>query len=65
MVGEITFEVIRGRDRHMWRALVELETNSVLYLRPLSANVNGYVYEEDPITKTGTTTPPAPLRTQC
>ena len=57
MVAEITFEVAVGRDRHVWRALVELETNSILYLRPLSAYVNGYVYEEDPITKTGTTTP--------
>ena len=57
MVGEITFEASVGADRHTWRALVELETNSVLYLRPLSASVNGFVYEEDPITKTGTTTP--------
>lgn len=57
MVGEITFEVAVGPDRHVWRALVELETSSILYLRPLSAYVNGLVYEEDPITKTGTTTP--------
>jgi len=57
MVAEITFEVTVGRDRPVWRALVELETDSVLYLRPLSASVNGYVYEEDPITKTGTTAP--------
>jgi hypothetical protein len=57
MVGEITFEVSVGRDRMVWRALLELETNSILYLRPMVAYVNGYVYEEDPITKTGTTTP--------
>lgn len=57
MVAEITFGVSVGRDRHVWRALVEIETNSILYLRPLEAHVNGYVYEEDPITKTGTTTP--------
>ena len=57
MVAEITFEAAVGPDRHVWRALVELETNSILYLRPLSAYVNGYVYEEDPITKTGTPTP--------
>lgn len=57
MVAEITFEIISGSDRHVWRMLVELETNSILYLRPMSAHVNGYVYEEDPITKTGTTTP--------
>ena len=43
----------------VWRILVDIATNSVLYLRPLSAFVNGYVYEDDPITKTGTTTPTA------
>lgn len=59
MVAEITFEVAVGRERHVWRVLVDLATNSVLYLRPLSAFQNGYVYEEDPITKTGTTTPTA------
>ncbi|WNM62494.1 hypothetical protein [Candidatus Nitrospira neomarina] len=57
MVAEITFEAAVGPDRHVWRVLVELETNSILYLRPMSAYVNGYVYEEDPITKTGSTTP--------
>lgn len=59
MVAEITFEVAVGRDRHVWRILVDLATSSILYLRPLSAFVNGYVYENDPITKTGTTTPTA------
>ncbi|MDG4563452.1 MAG: hypothetical protein P9E88_19415 [Candidatus Competibacter sp.] len=59
MVAEITFEAAVGRDRHVWRILVDIATNSVLYLRPLSAFVNGYVYEDDPITKTGTTTPTA------
>src|SRR6185369_13799936 len=54
---EITFEITVGPDRHVWRILVDLATNSILYLRPLSAFVNGYVYEKDPITKTGTTTP--------
>jgi hypothetical protein len=53
MVGEITFEVSVGRDRMVWRALVELETNSILYLRPMVGYVNGYVFEEDPITKSG------------
>lgn len=57
MVAEITFEVVHGNDRHVWRALFELETNSILLLRPLVGNVNGLVYETDPITKTGTTTP--------
>ncbi len=57
MVAEITFETFVGRDRNVWRILVDLETNSILYLRTMSANVNGYVYERDPITKSGTTTP--------
>ena len=57
LVAEITFQVTAGTDRQVWQALVELNTNSVLYLRPMSACVNGYVFENDPITKTGTTTP--------
>jgi hypothetical protein len=57
MVAEITFEVGVGGDHLVWRALIDVETDSILYLRPLAADVNGLVYEEDPITKTGTTTP--------
>lgn len=57
LVAEITFEVAAGGDHLVWRALVEVETNSILYLRPLAADVNGLVFEEDPITKSGTTTP--------
>lgn len=38
-----------------WRALVELETGSVLYLRPLAAHVNGLVFHEDPISESGNT----------
>jgi hypothetical protein len=36
-----------------WRALIELETNTVLYLRALIAGVNGLVFTYDPITSTG------------
>jgi zinc metalloprotease ZmpB len=57
MVAEITFDVTEGSDHLVWRALLDVETDSILYLRPLAADVNGLVYEEDPITKTGTTTP--------
>ncbi len=57
MVGEVTFEVVRGTEqgteRGTWRALVDLETGSVLYLRPLSGDVTGLVFDNDPITKTG------------
>lgn len=56
MVAEITFEAA-GAEHHRrtWRALVELETDSILYLRPLASNVNAKVFENDPITKTGDT----------
>lgn len=36
-----------------WRALVELETGSILYLRGLSAAVDGLVFVGDPITESG------------
>ena len=36
-----------------WRALVELETGSILYLRALSDEVNGLVFLHDPISESG------------
>ena len=36
-----------------WRALVELETGSVLYLRPLAAHANGLVFTLDPVSESG------------
>ena len=36
-----------------WRALVEVETNAVLYLRALTDGVNALVFTYDPITSTG------------
>jgi hypothetical protein len=36
-----------------WRALVELETGSILYLRALAASVNGLVFLHDPVTESG------------
>ncbi|HEY8550288.1 MAG TPA: hypothetical protein VIL35_10060 [Vicinamibacterales bacterium] len=56
MVAETTFEAGVGNDHLVWRALIDVQTDSVLYLRPLAADVNGLVFEEDPITKTGDTT---------
>ena len=56
LVAEVTFEVKTGTERMVWRALIELETNSVLYLRALSGNVNAMVFKHDPISKTGDTT---------
>ncbi|MFN0213780.1 MAG: hypothetical protein ACKVT2_05950, partial [Saprospiraceae bacterium] len=41
---------------HMnWRMLVEVKTNTILYLRSLSSGVNGLVFYYDPITSTGDT----------
>jgi len=54
LVGELTFEQpIAERRRLTWRALVEVETNSVLYLRALASDVDGQVFLQDPPTKTG------------
>lgn len=39
-----------------WRALIEVETNAVLYLRALIAGVNALVFTNDPITSTGVLT---------
>ena len=36
-----------------WRALVELETGSILYLRALADEVNGLVFLHDPISESG------------
>jgi hypothetical protein len=57
LVAEVTFEVANSSDHIVWRVLVELVSRSILYIRPLSAGVNGQVFENDPITTTGTTTP--------
>ena len=45
----------RGRST-MWRMLVEVETNAILYLRALTAGVDGLVFLNDPITSTGVAT---------
>lgn len=56
LVAEMTFEMPLGdRERLTWRMLVEVETNSVLYLRALASEVNGQVFLQDPPTKTGNT----------
>jgi hypothetical protein len=52
-----------------WRAFIEIETGSVLYLRAFTANAKGYVYLHDPITTINGPLPTAtdadldPLRT--
>ena len=56
LVAELTFRLPHEGNRMNWRMLVEVETNTILYLRPLSSGVNGLVFTYDPITSTGTTT---------
>jgi len=54
LAAEITFCFDTSQHGHInWIALVELETNSVLYLRPLSASITGKVFKYDPITSSG------------
>ncbi|MFE2124539.1 hypothetical protein ACFW9U_28300 [Rhodococcus aetherivorans] len=57
LVAEITFEMpLDDRDRLIWRILVDVATDSVLYLRALASEVDGQVFAQDPPTKTGDTT---------
>jgi zinc metalloprotease ZmpB len=57
LVAEILFTLpFGGMSRLNWRALIEVETNTVLYLRALIAGVNGLIFTYDPITSTGVLT---------
>ncbi|MFL6215774.1 MAG: hypothetical protein ACJ74J_17965 [Blastocatellia bacterium] len=56
LVAELLFRLPYKGGRMNWRMLVEVETNTILYLRALSSGVNGLVFTYDPITSTGTTT---------
>jgi hypothetical protein len=49
VVAEITF----SHRELVWLALVELETEAVLLVRPMFAGVNGMVFRVDPLTATG------------
>lgn len=54
LVAELVFTYITPEWGDInWRALVELETGSILYLRALAAEVNGLVFLHDPITESG------------
>ena len=57
-VAEVVFTLpYAGFPSLNWRALIELETNAVLYVRALIAGVvNGRVFTYDPITSTGVLT---------
>jgi hypothetical protein len=53
LVAELIIRLaFEGRPMN-WRMLVEVETDTVLYLRALISTVNGLVFPADPITLTG------------
>ncbi|HSE17957.1 MAG TPA: S1/P1 nuclease [Pyrinomonadaceae bacterium] len=56
VVSEVTFALTTPEYGQLnWRALLDVETDSVLLLEPLVAGLNGLVFLRDPITK-GTAT---------
>lgn len=56
-VAEITFSFATQENGSLnWLALIELETGSVLYLRALTASLNGLVFRYDPISTSGVPT---------
>lgn len=57
LVSEVVFTLpYAGLESLNWRALIEVETNAVLWLRALISGVNGLVFTYDPITSTGVLT---------
>jgi zinc metalloprotease ZmpB len=57
LVTEVVFTMpFAGIEQLNWRALFEVETNAVLWLRALIAGVQGLVFTYDPITSTGVLT---------
>ena len=51
---EIIFDVASpGGAAITWLAIVAVESNAVLYLRPFTDNTNGLVFERDPLTQSG------------
>src|SRR5215207_1703194 len=57
LVSEVVFTLpFAGVEQLNWRALFEVETNAVLWLRALIAGVHGLVFTYDPITSTGVLT---------
>jgi hypothetical protein len=57
LVAEVVFSLpLEGIGSLNWRALIEVESNAVLYLRALISGVNGLVFTYDPLTSTGVLT---------
>jgi hypothetical protein len=54
LVAEVIFtDNSPGYDGLVWLMLVEVETDSVLYIECMTCGVNGLVFRRDPIVKTG------------
>ncbi|CAG0938736.1 hypothetical protein GALLN_00362 [Gallionellaceae bacterium] len=53
LVAELIFRLPYKGGPMNWRMLVEVETNTILYLRALTSCANGLVFTADPITATG------------
>lgn len=57
LVVELRFEQHTAEFGHVvWLVLVELETDSILFVKPLTCGVNGLVFPYDPITSSGVAT---------
>lgn len=56
VVAELQFRLPYQGGRMNWRMLVEVESNTILYLRALTSGVSGQVFTYDPITSTGSAT---------
>lgn len=53
LVVEIIFKLSSPEGDIVWLILVEPETNSILYIEPLTQGVNGLVFRVDPMVQTG------------
>jgi zinc metalloprotease ZmpB len=54
LVAEIIFKYpLKHPDEIVWLALIEVETNSILYIEPMTCGINCRVFRLDPIVKTG------------
>ena len=55
---EVVFSIpTPPRGRVVWLVLIDIDTSSVLYLRPFAADANGMVFAQDPLSQGGTATP--------
>lgn len=57
LVAEVLFSLpLAGLSQLNWRAMIDVGSNAVLYLRALISGVNGLVFATDPLTSTGVLT---------